>query len=82
MNPLQLQEAKQRFSAVAELAARGEPQIVTKHGKPFVVIVSIDEWQKSQVPKRPLLDGLRACPVDLTEHDLTRSTDFPREIGL
>ena len=82
MKSLQLQEAKQQFSAVAEKAAAGRPQIVTKHGKPFVVIVSVADWRKSKPPQRTLLDMLRSCPVDLTELDLTRSKEFPRDLAL
>ncbi|MGH7943950.1 MAG: type II toxin-antitoxin system prevent-host-death family antitoxin, partial [Opitutaceae bacterium] len=39
-NTWQLQQAKSEFCAVAEQAARGRPQVVTKHGRPFVVIAS------------------------------------------
>lgn len=82
MKSLQLQEAKQQFSAVAERAAGGQPQIVTKHGKPFVVIVSVADWRKSKPSKRTLLEMLRSCPVDLTELDLTRSQELPRDLAL
>jgi prevent-host-death family protein len=82
MKPLQLQEAKQQFSAVAEKAANGQPQIVTKHGKPFVVIVKVADWQKTQPRKKTLLEVLRSCPVDLSKLDLTRSKDLPRDIKL
>lgn len=82
MKSLQLQEAKQQFSAVAEKAAGGQPQIVTKHGKPFVVIVSVADWQKAQPKKRSLLETLRSCPVDLTKLDLTRSQELPRDVAL
>ena len=82
MKPLQLQQAKQQFSAVAERAAGGQPQIVTKHGKPFVVIVSVADWQKAQPKKRTLLEMLRSCPVDSDELDLTRSKELPRDIEL
>ena len=82
MKSLQLQEAKQQFSAVAEKAAGGQPQIVTKHGKPFVVIVSVADWQKVQPKKRTLLEMLRSCPVDSDELDLTRSKEFARDIKL
>lgn len=82
MKPLQLQEAKQQFSAVAERAAGGQPQIVTKHGKPFVVIVSVADWQKAQPKKRTLLEMLRSCPVDSDELDLTRSKEYARDIEL
>ena len=82
MKSLQLQEAKQQFSAVAEKAARGQPQIVTKHGKPFVVIVSVADWQNGRPKKRTLIEMLRSCPVDLTELDLTRRKELPRDIAL
>lgn len=82
MKPLQLQEAKQQFSAVAEKAARGQPQIVTKHGKPFVVIVNVADWEKAQPKKRTILEMLRSCPVNSDELDLTRSKELPREIDL
>ena len=78
----QLQDAKQRFSAVAESAVRGIPQLVTKHGKPFVVIVGAADWQNIRGPERGIIDVLRGCPEDLSELPLTRSKDFPRKVAL
>jgi prevent-host-death family protein len=40
-----IQDAKNRFSEVVE-AARHEPQTVTKHGKPAVVVVAADEYER------------------------------------
>jgi antitoxin Phd len=40
-----VQDAKNRFSEVVE-AARRKPQTVTKHGKPTVVIVAADEYER------------------------------------
>lgn len=40
-----IQDAKNRFSEVVE-AARRKPQTVTKHGKPAVVIVAADEFER------------------------------------
>jgi antitoxin Phd len=40
-----VQDAKNRFSEVVE-AARREPQTVTKHGKPAVVVVAADEYDR------------------------------------
>jgi antitoxin Phd len=40
-----IQDAKNRFSEVVE-AARRKPQTVTKHGKPAVVVVSADEYER------------------------------------
>jgi antitoxin Phd len=81
-NTWPLQEAKNAFSAVAERAVRDRPQVVTKHGRPHVMIVSVKDWQ-AQAPARPaLLAALRACPGDLTALDLARSRELPRELPL
>jgi prevent-host-death family protein len=78
----QLQTAKQRFSAVAEKAAKGDPQLVTKHGKPFVIIVSAADWQVRSGAERPLWEVLRSCPSDLSELPISRCKDLPRKVEL
>lgn len=40
-----VQDAKNRFSAVVE-AARREPQLVTKHGRPAVVVLAAEEYER------------------------------------
>ena len=40
-----VQDAKNRFSEVVE-AAQQEPQTVTKHGKPAVVIVAAEQYER------------------------------------
>ena len=40
-----VQNAKNHFSEVVE-AARKEPQVVTKHGKPAVVVVAAEEFER------------------------------------
>ncbi|WP_419916833.1 type II toxin-antitoxin system prevent-host-death family antitoxin [Candidatus Poriferisodalis sp.] len=42
----QLQDAKNRFSAVVEAALGGEPQHVTRRGQPVVVVVAVDEFER------------------------------------
>jgi len=39
----QVQEAKNRFSEVIERALRDGPQVVTRHGKPVVQVVAMDQ---------------------------------------
>jgi len=78
----QLQTAKQRFSAVAESAAKGVPQLVTKHGHPFVVIVSATEWQKTHGLRGSIMDVLKACPEDLNDLRISRNKDLPRQLSL
>lgn len=62
-----VQDAKNRFSEVIE-AARRQPQTVTKHGKPAVVVVAAEEYKRLQhleVLKAPnFADHLLAMPTD------------------
>ena len=62
-----VQDAKNRFSEVVE-AARREPQTVTKHGKPAVVVVAAEEYKRLrllEVLKAPnFVDHLLAMPTD------------------
>jgi prevent-host-death family protein len=62
-----VQDAKNRFSEVVE-AARRKPQTVTKHGKPAVVVIAADEYErlrKLQHLKAPsFAELLLAMPAD------------------
>ncbi len=42
----QLQDAKNRFSAVVDAAMSGEPQRVTRRGNPAVVVLAVDEYER------------------------------------
>ena len=46
MTEWSLQDAKNRFSAVVEAAMRGDPQRVTRRGKPAVVVVAEGEYER------------------------------------
>jgi antitoxin Phd len=67
-----VQDAKNRFSEVVE-AARRRPQAVTKHGKPAVVILSADEYdrlRKLEHLKAPsFAELLLAMPTDDQEFE-------------
>jgi antitoxin Phd len=67
-----VQDAKNRFSEVVE-AARRQPQTVTKHGKPAVVVVAADEYErlrKLQHLKAPsFAELLLAMPTDGEEFE-------------
>lgn len=64
-----LQDAKSKFSAVAEKAWQGEPQVVTRRGKPLVVVISYETFEKKveRQGKGSFVDFLRSCPEDLSE---------------
>ncbi len=81
-NTWQLQRAKSEFCAVAERAVRGRPQLVTKHGRPFVIIASMKDWRGAEPQRKTLLAALRACPADLGALDLARSRELPRPLSL
>jgi len=63
-----LQDAKNRFSAVVEAASHGKPQLVTKHGKPTVVVVAAEEYARLRHLERlkapSFTDHLLAMPAD------------------
>jgi len=76
-----VQDAKNRFSEVVE-AARRQPQTVTKHGKPAVVVVAVDEYErlrKLQQLKAPsFADMLLAIPRGDLQFDRLKTT--PRDV--
>lgn len=76
-----VQDAKNRFSAVVE-AARREPQTVTKHGKPAVVVVDAAEYERLRRLERStapsFVDALLAMPQD--DGEFPRLKARPRDI--
>ena len=41
-----LQDARNRFSALVNAALAGEPQLVTRRGRPAVVVLAVDEYER------------------------------------
>ncbi len=84
MSAWQLQDAKNRFSAVVDAALSGEPQHVTRRGRPAVVVLAQDEYERlcqlddSSAPtfaelllEMPQDDGaFERLPVPLRELDI------------
>ncbi len=62
----QLQQAKNRFSELVEAALRKGPQEVTRHGKPAVVVLSKEEYDrltnKNATPKQDFIDFMLNGP--------------------
>ena len=77
---LQLRDAKATLSAVVDSARRGEPSVITRHGKKEAVVLGYEAWKTlSSVPSFARL--LMACPLeagDLPERD----SAAPREANL
>jgi antitoxin Phd len=80
MREIQLRDAKASLSAVVDEAMRGEPAVITRHGKRQAVVVSYEEWERlTTVPSFGRL--LMASP--LTTDDLPSRNKSPlRKSGL
>ena len=54
-----LQDAKNQFSHLVELALTEGPQTVTRHGEPVAVVVAADEYKRVTRPKESVLEFFR-----------------------
>jgi prevent-host-death family protein len=80
MRTVQLREGKAQFSALIEAAEKGEPTIVTKHGRPAAMVVPIDEGRKLYPQKKPsLIEYLMTMPEDIP---IRRSRSRARKVEL
>jgi antitoxin Phd len=77
----QLQAAKQRFSELVERARREGPQVVTKHGKETVVVVSVEEYRRLRDHEPSLVEFIRSAP-DFDLLDVDRAEDPGRDVAL
>jgi len=76
-----VQDAKNKFSAVIDAALAGTPQEVTRRGKPAVVVVSADEYNRllegAVKARKSFADHLMAFP----EGELPRAEAAPRNVS-
>lgn len=77
----QLQAAKQQFSQLVERARREGPQVVTKHGKEAVVVVSAEEYRRLRGSGPSLVEFIRTAP-DFDQLELDRAPDRGRDVEL
>lgn len=73
--------AKAKLSEVID-RAQSTPQTITRNGKPSVVVVSAEEWQRKTTRKGTLAEFLMASPLRGAELDLERQRDEPRDLSL
>ncbi|MDK3075430.1 type II toxin-antitoxin system Phd/YefM family antitoxin [Sedimentitalea sp. JM2-8] len=75
-----LQDAKNKFSAVVDAALTGQPQEVSRRGKPAVVILSAEEYHRlvdaAGAERGSFADHLLAFPSDSVE----RINAKPRDV--
>jgi len=73
--------AKAKLSEVMERAQLA-PQTITRNGKPSVVVVSAEEWQKKIARRGSLAEFLLASPLRSADLDTERQNDEPRHLPL
>ncbi len=79
----QLQEAKNNLSQLIKLAAAGDAQVVTVHGKPTAVVLSAEEYARLTKAKRGKLSAALLRPdIAADDLDLARSRDTGRDVEL
>lgn len=74
-----VQEAKNQLSAVIDAALASSPQVISRRGKPSVVVVSIDEFERlnrAAIAQRgSFIDQLLSIPQSESQDD---EDEFPR----
>jgi len=75
-----LQDAKNQFSHLVELARTEGPQTVTRHGEPVAVILAADEFKTMARPKESVVEFF--APLKGSGIRLERKRDLPRKLKL
>ena len=78
----QLQDAKNRFSALVKAAENEGPQVITVHGQEKAVLLSAETYQRLMQRQGSLLDFFQTSPWAKTDIDISRSRDTGREVEL
>ena len=75
-----LQDAKNQFSRLVELAQTEGPQTVTRHGRPVAVVVSAEDFRSQSRPKESVVEFF--APLRSSGIRLARQRDLPRKVKL
>lgn len=77
---VQAREAKAKFSALLEAAERGEPTMITRHGRPAAVIMPVADAERAyQANRASMADMLLCFPGGI---EIQRDDTPMREIDL
>jgi len=82
MKTWQLQDAKAHLSELVKEASLGSPQEITLRGKPAVVVLSTQQYNKLKQPKQKLVSFLRQSPLVGIDIELERDKNLMRDIDL
>ncbi|MEX2489618.1 MAG: type II toxin-antitoxin system Phd/YefM family antitoxin [Pseudomonadales bacterium] len=78
----QLQDAKNRFSALVKAAENEGPQVITVHGREKAVLLSAEAYQQLIQRQGSLLEFFQTSPWAETDLDISRSRDTGRNVEL
>ena len=65
----QLQEAKNRLSAVVDTAIAGEPQQITRRGTPVVVVVAAEDYERFRRLTKSSLPSFNELLLQMPQDD-------------
>jgi antitoxin Phd len=82
METWQLQEAKAHLSELVKKASSGVPQEITLRGKPAVIVLSTQQYEKLKRPKQKLVSFLRQSPLADMDIESNRDKSSMRDIDL
>lgn len=74
----QIQDAKNQLSEVIARALKQGPQVITRHGRKTVVVVSYMEYKSLQKAQVKFSEFFRSSPLAGLEIDETRDKSLPR----
>lgn len=77
-----LQDAKNKFSEVIRKASDEGPQVVTKHGKESVIVLSVQDFKKLKQSKTTLVEFFRNSPLATVKLDIDRDKSYSRKVSL
>lgn len=80
METWQLQDAKAHLSDLVKKASSGKPQEITLRGKPVVVVLSAQQYEKLKQPKQSLVKFLRQSPLIGLNLNIERDKSMSRDI--
>ena len=69
MGQWQLQEAKNRLSALVDAAISGEPQRVTRRGKPAVVVIACEDYERLRRLEKASLPAFNDLLLEMPQDD-------------
>lgn len=77
-----LQDAKAKLSELVKRVGTEGPQEIRVHGRPAVVVVSHEEFQRWHAPRPKLVDFLANSPLKGVDLDLRRDRSVGRDVDL